>query len=437
MNKQHQSAKSTKHIAMGMIGLGTVGTGIVRLLARQHRLVLKKIAVRHLQKRRVLKPSCPISNNVADIIADPEIEILIEVMGGEHPALEYIQQALESGKHVITANKEVLAKHGPALFKIAQEKGVNIFFEASVAGGIPLIATMHKGLGATKIISVIGILNGTTNFILSQLEKTNLSYSSVLSLAQQLGIAEADPSADIDGHDVAYKLSIISALAFGQFVNPDSIYKEGIACINAADIKQAMELGYRIKLIGITKRTDNEQLDVRVHPMLIPITHPLASVSDSQNGIIVSTEAIDQIMLVGPGAGQMATASAVIGDIVNLSTAMHLPDFGSYFHFKIAPDLAEIAAAEKCICPFYLRLSVIDIPGVIGQIGTIFGAHSISINTILQKGISNDRATIIILTENVQNSDMYKALQQLSKCDFLKSIEGCIRVLKPVIQNAQ
>ena len=262
-------------------------------------------------------------------------------MGGEHPALEYIKEALENGKHVITADKEVLRQARPCPLQNCQRKSVAIFFEASVAGGIPLISTIHKGLGATKILSVIGILNGTTNFILSQIENSDLSFQSVLSLAQQLGIAESDPSADIDGYDVAYKLSIISALAFGQFVDPDSIYREGIAGIHAQDIKQAKELGYRIKLLGITRRANNERLDVRVHPMLVPINHPLASVSDSQNSIMLSTEAIDQIMLAGPGAGQLPTASAVIGDIVNLSTALQLPNFASYFHFQISPDLSQ------------------------------------------------------------------------------------------------
>jgi homoserine dehydrogenase len=423
-----------------MIGLGTVGAGVVQLLNQQRKLTLKKIAVRSLEKPRRIELRCPISANVSDLIDDPEIEILIEVMGGEHPALEYIEAALERRKHVVTANKEVLAKHGPALFEKARRQGVTIFFEAAVAGGIPLISTMHKGLEAIQISSVIGILNGTTNFILSKMEESSLSYEAALAQAQKLGIAEADPASDVDGHDVAYKLSILSALAFGQFVQPASIPKQGITNIGPDALAHAKELGYRVKLLGICRKVnerDNKSyLDVRVQPMFVPVNHPLAAVSASKNGILVRSDAVDEIILVGPGAGQMPTASAVVGDLINLASALQLPDFASYFHYDIAPQWAQLADKDDFVCPFYLRLSVANLPGVIGRIGTTFGAHDISINTILQHGVHNDHAKVVILTQAVRNGNLHRALQELSQSDYVKGVEECVGIFEPAYENA-
>src|SRR5262249_10048698 len=218
-------------VVLAMIGLGTVGSGVVRLLSEDRQLILKKVAVRDPKRPRPIPPSCPVTANVSEIIDDPEIEILVEVMGGEEPALEYIERAIERRKHVVTANKEVLAKHGPHLFDLARKRGVAIFFEAAVAGGIPLISTISKGLEANQLASVTGILNGTTNFILSRMEEKSESYQSALAEAQSLGYAEADPTNDVDGHDVGYKLSILSALAHGRFVKPAEIYKEGIRAV--------------------------------------------------------------------------------------------------------------------------------------------------------------------------------------------------------------
>lgn len=422
-------------VVVGMIGFGTVGTGVVRLLSQQKHLTLKKIAVRDLQKKRDVQASCPITTNVDEVIDDPEIEILIEVMGGEQPALGHIQKAIEKRKHIVTANKEVLAKHGPALFAAARAKGVAIFFEASVAGGIPLISTIHKGLEANQISSVTGILNGTTNFILSSMEESGESYDAALAKAQALGFAEADPTNDVDGHDVAYKLSILSALSYQRFVQPRSIYKEGIRRISAEDISQAREFGYRIKLVGSTSRV-NGSVDVRVHPMLVPLGHPLAAVGGSNNGILVSGDAVGEIVMVGPGAGQMPTASAVVGDTINLASALQLPDFASYFQPEIESSWADTAPAGDWKCPYYIRLSVSDTPGVIGRIGTIFGEHKISIQSIVQKGVQDDGATIVILTHAVRDADMEAATKTLTSCDFLRELESCIRIFKPVPKNA-
>jgi homoserine dehydrogenase len=256
-------------VVLGMLGLGTVGLGVVKLLAQQRHLVLKKVAVRDEFKPRGLDLPCPVTTNAQEVIDDPEIEILVEVVGGEQPALDYLKRAIEKRKHIVTANKEVLARHGPQLFELSRQKGIAIFFEASVAGGVPLISTIHKGLEANEIFSVAGILNGTTNFILSSMEERGEEFSVALSKAQALGYAEADPTSDVEGHDVAYKLSILCALAYGKFVRPENIYRKGITGITPADLTQARQFGYRIKLIGIARQVESG-LHVRVHPTLVP-----------------------------------------------------------------------------------------------------------------------------------------------------------------------
>lgn len=422
-------------VVLGMIGLGTVGVGVVRLLHQHKKLALKKVAVRDIGKARAVTPSCPVVDDVASVIDDPEIEVLIEVMGGEEPALGFIERAIEKRKHVVTANKEVLAKHGPRLFELARKRGVAIFFEASVAGGVPLISTIHKGLEANRIRSVTGILNGTTNFILSSMESGGESYESALAKAQALGFAEADPTSDVDGHDVAYKLSILSALSFGSFVRPDSIFKEGIRSISGEDMAQAAAFGYRIKLVGSTARAEGG-LSVRVHPMLVPLGHPLAAVSGSMNGILVVGDAVGQIVMVGPGAGELPTASAVVGDTINLASALQLPDFASYFQPAISSQWAETVDPGLFRSPFYLRLSVADTPGVIGKIGTIFGEHGISIKSIIQHGVHDTGATIVILTHSVPDAAMQEALRVLAGCDFMHKLASRIRIFEPAGDDA-
>ncbi len=422
-------------VVLGMIGLGTVGSGVVQLLNQHKHLQLKKIAVRDLDKERLSNPGCPITSDVSEIIDDPEVEVLVEVMGGEEPALSYIKRALAKRKHVVTANKEVLAKHGPSLFQLAREKSVTIFFEASVAGGIPLISTIQRGLGANQFSAVTGILNGTTNFILSNMEEKGLSYDAALAEAQRLGFAESDPSADVDGHDVAYKLSILAALSFQRFVKPADIFREGIRKITPDDLALAKEFGYRIKLVGTARNTrpgdKNGALAVRVHPTLVPLSHPLAAVSGSNNCILVTGDAVGEIIMVGPGAGSLPTASAVVGDIINLESALKLPDFASYFQPSITSEWAATASPGDWISPYFLRLSVADTPGVIGTIGTIFGNHQISIQSIIQRGVIAGRATIVILTHGVVGSDMDAALAELKQCAFLDSVVSAIRIYKP------
>lgn len=414
-------------VVVGMIGFGTVGTGVVRLLENSGGIHLKRIAVRDTNKKRSVKAPCPVSAHAMDLIDDPEIEVLIEVMGGETPAVDFIRAAIEKRKHIVTANKEVLAKHGPELFKLAASKGVAIFFEASVAGGIPLISTIHMGLEANQISSVAGILNGTTNFILSSMEEKGEDFQSALETAQKLGYAEADPTADIEAHDVAYKLSILTALAYGSFARPSEILREGISKISPGDFAKAKEFGYRIKLIGSTARCGGG-IDVRVRPTLVPLQSPLAHVSGANNGIVVQGDAVGELTMIGPGAGEMPTASAVVGDLINLASALKLPDFASYFQAAIGSGWAELSSSGDWSCPYYLRIYVHDHPGVIGQIGTIFGEHKISISSIIQHGVSDEHASIIIITHNVKEKDMKGALAELSKREFLKRLASCLPI---------
>jgi homoserine dehydrogenase len=426
-------------VVLGLIGFGTVGSGVVQLLSHQKSLNLKKIAVLDSNKERPVKTVCPVTTNVNEIIEDPEIEIVIEAMGGEHPALEYIRGALERRKHVVTANKEVLAKYGPELFALARQKGVAIFFEASVAGGIPLISTMNKGLEANEIAAVTGILNGTTNFILSSMESKGESYNAALKQAQELGFAEADPTNDVDGHDVAYKLSILSALAYERFIKPQDIFCEGIRNVTAQDMAHAKEFGYRIKLIGTSRMAKDAEsgesaCDVRVHPMLVPLTHPLANVSGSSNGILVNGHAVGEILMVGPGAGSLPTASAVVGDTINLASALQLPDFATYFQPNIRSEWGKVVAVGSWSCPFFLRMLVSDTAGVIGQIGTILGAHKISLSSIVQKGVQKDEhgasAEIIIMTQSTKEQTLRDAISEMQKCSFFKSMESLFRVFE-------
>ena len=418
------------NVVVGMLGLGTVGVGVVKLLSNHPTIQLKKVAVRDLAKAREISPDCELTDNPEAVVNDPEIEVLIEGMGGEQPALKLITDAINSGKHVVTANKEVLAKNGPELFRKAREKEVAIFFEASVAGGVPLISTIQKGLEANQISSVFGILNGTTNFILSKMEKEALPFAQVLKEAQDLGFAEADPTSDVEGFDVAYKLSILTALAFGKFVKPDDIYREGITKIAAEDLEHAAEFGYRIKLLGMAARLKKDAISARVQPVLVPLSHSIASLSGASNGIVVRGDAVGELMMIGPGAGQLPTASAVVGDVVNLETALRLQDFASYFHTKVGGDWQTVQDPDEWQSAYYLRLAVDDHPGVIGRIGTIFGEHEISISSIIQRGVTAEAANVIIITHPVKTGNLNRALATLSKENFLSSIASRLAIFE-------
>lgn len=414
-------------VVVGMLGLGTVGTGVVKLFKNHNSLVLKRVAVKDASKVRDVELSSQVTTNPEDVVNDPEIEVLIEVMGGEKPALDLIVKAIESRKHVVTANKEVLAKHGPELFKLARDKEVAIFFEASVAGGVPLISTIQKGLGANELESILGILNGTTNFILSQMEEKGASFADALAQAQKLGFAEADPTNDVEGFDVAYKVSILAALAFGSFVKPTEIYRRGITQIEPIDLEHAREFGYRIKLIGRADR-NKSNVAARVEPCLVPLSHPLASVSGGNNGIVVNGHAVGELMMVGPGAGQLPTASAIVGDVINLATALRLQDFASYFHHPVGAEWQSVTPSDQWVSPYYIRLEVEDHPGVIGKIGSIFGANQISIQSIIQRGVEDKGASVVIVTHPVEAGRIDRAVAAMESEAFLRRLGTCLAI---------
>lgn len=416
-------------ITLGILGLGTVGTGVVKLLANDPRFRIKWAAVRDVSKSREVEiSSVRITDRPFDVVNDPEVEIVIEVAGGITSIYELIKRAIEQGKHIVTANKELIARHGSEIFELADRHNVTVLFEAAVGGGIPLISTIQRGLQANEISSVAGILNGTTNYILTAMEERGLSFEEALAEAQRLGFAEADPTNDVEAIDVAYKITILASLAFGRFVNADAVYRQGITRISDQDIKIAAEFGYRIKLIGLARRGDG-CLDVRAHPMLVPVHHLLASVEGANNAIFISGSAVGEVMLVGPGAGQMPTASAVVGDLINLASALRLQDFAPYFQPPIESREAPLCPIEDSESAFYIRLETNDTPGVIGNIGHALGGHQVSLHSLLQRGVTEDGgATIVLLTHRASERSVAGALREIEAQATTRQINVALRV---------
>jgi len=394
----------TTKTTLGIFGLGTVGTGVLTLLSDNPQFDIRKIAVRDRNKPREIDLSkFEITDDPYQLVEDPHIEIIVEVAGGLDPAFEVVKRAITKGKHVVTANKELIAKHGPEIFDLANRHGVTIFFEAAVGGGIPLISTLQRGLQANRFSRVAGIVNGTTNYILTKMELEQKPFADALREAQAAGYAEADPTDDIEGRDVVYKIAILSSLAFQSPVEVEKIYCQGITQITDLDIKIAAEFGYRIKMIGLTQPGEGRTLDVRVHPMLVPLHHPLAGVEGVNNAIFISGSAVGEIMISGPGAGRYPTASAVVGDIINIASALKLPDFARYFQPPISSLVSDVFPIEKTTNAYYIRLETHDTPGVIGSLGHAFGAHDVSLHSVTQKGVSKTgAATIVLLTHRVR-----------------------------------
>ncbi len=421
---------STK-TTLGIFGLGTVGTGVVALLRDNPQFDIRAISVRDRNKSRDLDFSdFELNQDPFKLAEDPTIEILVEVAGGIDPAYEVVKRAIAAGKHIVTANKELIAKHGPELFALANQHKVTIFFEAAVGGGIPLISTLQRGLQANRVSRVAGIVNGTTNYILTKMEREQKSFADALAEAQAAGYAEADPTDDVEGRDVVYKIAILSSLAFQAPIEVDRIYRQGITEITDLDIKLAREFGYRLKMIGLAQRGENDTLDVRVHPMLIPLGHPLAGVDGVNNAIFISGSAVGEIMLMGPGAGRYPTASAVVGDVINIASAVKLPDFAQYFQLPISSNVSEVSPIEESENGYYIRLETHDSPGVIGQLGQAFGNHGVSLHSFTQRGVTADgTATIVLLTHKVKEKHLQAALQEITAHPTTKQIGVVLRVL--------
>jgi homoserine dehydrogenase len=427
-------------IGIGLLGLGTVGAGVLKIY-RQHRAALEakagcRLLMQAVATRDVARPreglalaDWPLTTDVERVLADPGIAIVIELIGGLEPARSYLLRAMGAGKHVVTANKALLATHGPELFGAARRHGVLLGFEAAVAGGLPIIRALRDGLCANRILSVRGIINGTSNFILTKMTDEGRSFADVLREAQAAGYAEADPTLDIEGIDSAHKLQILASLAFRTAVHLKEIHAEGIAGILPDEIANARELGYRIKLLAIAKLTD-DALEVRVHPAMIPAESPLASVAGVFNAIVVSGDAVGDQMFYGRGAGQLPTASAVWSDAIEIARR------AAYQHEALPEDLPLIDSGRLRLCPmeeiqsaYYLRVMVQDRPGVLAQVAGALGRHRISIASVIQKERSGVSAVpIVMMTHEARERDMRGAIEEIDRLGVVAGRTVMLRV---------
>ncbi|MCL6471267.1 MAG: homoserine dehydrogenase [Firmicutes bacterium] len=423
-----------KRIGVGIIGYGTVGSGVYHILTTKAQKLstlagvnIEVVLVAEKYPKRVKGevPAKLITNDAYKVINNPDIDIVVEVIGGIEPAYTFIKAALENKKHVVTANKALMASRGGALLELAELNGVDLFFEASVGGGIPIIRPLKHCLAGNTIYRVMGIINGTTNYILSKMANEGMSFNQALKEAQAQGFAEADPSADVDGHDAAAKIAILASIAFNSRVTVDKVYTEGITSIDYQDIVYAREMGYTIKLLALAKE-DDEGIDVRVHPAMIPEKHPLASVSGVMNAIFVEGDAVGEVMFYGPGAGRLPAASAVVGDVFEIAQNMHLNKIGSmtcgcFERKKIKP-------IEKTKSRYYMRLEALDRPGVLAKISKALGDSDVSIETAIQKNSSGEYAELVFGTHLVQEKNLQKALKKIEQLDVVAMIHNVIRM---------
>ena len=431
---------------IGLLGLGTVGTGTAQILQQptgRHPMVqeieIHKVGVRSLDKpRSVSLPPEVLTTDVEGIVTDPAVDIVVEVLGGLEPARSLILQAIAHGKHVVTANKAVISRYGDEIFTAANQAGVYVLLEAAVGGGIPVIQPLKQSLGVNQISSITGIVNGTTNYILTKMQATGAAFTDILSEAQQLGYAEADPTADVDGLDAADKIAILASLAFGGRIKLQDIHCEGIRQVSAADIAYAEKLGFVIKLLAVAKRestvdtSEEDLLQVRVHPTLVPTDHPLASISGVYNAILAEGEPIGQVMFFGPGAGAGPTASAVVSDIVNIAAVLKTGENGEGLHPLLScthQHYCAIAPIGELVTRFYARFLTKDHPGVIGSLGTCFGKYNVSLESIVQTGFQGELAEIVVVTHDVREENFRQALEQMGTLDAVDSIPSILRVL--------
>ena len=418
---------SIKPINVGLLGIGTVGGGTFTVLQRNAEEIARRagrpirivvVADKNVElAKKVTGGACRVTDDAFSVVSDPEVDIVIELIGGYGVAKELVLKAIANGKHVVTANKALLATHGNEIFKAAQDKGVMVAFEAAVAGGIPIIKAVREGLTANRIEWIAGIINGTTNFILSEMRDKGLSFDTVLKEAQRLGYAEADPTFDIEGVDAAHKITILAALAFGIPMQFDKAYIEGISKLDAIDIKYAEQLGYRIKLLGITKRTP-EGVELRVHPTLIPSKRLIANVEGAMNAVVVQGDAVGATLYYGKGAGAEPTASAVIADLVDV-TRMHTADpLNRVPHLAFQPNAIsdlKILSMDEVQTSYYLRLRVQDKPGVLADITRILADEQISIDAVIQKEPEEgeEQTDLIMLTHLTREKRINAAIVKI------------------------
>ena len=425
---------SEKVIYAAILGAGTVGMGTYKLCQAMEdeikhktgaRLVVKKILVRNIGKKRDGIPEELLTDDWADIITDDQISIIVELMGGIHPAKDYVLDALKAGKQVVTANKDLIAEYGEEVGNAGEKSGNDLQFEAAVAGAIPIIRPLKQSMAGNNITEIIGIVNGTTNYILTKMTESGMNYKDALAKATELGYAEADPTADVEGYDAGRKIAIMASIAFNSRVTFADVYTEGITKISADDIKYAKEFGYVIKLLGVAKNTD-DGIEVKVHPMLIPSNHPLATVNDAFNAVFVHGLAMDDAMFMGRGAGQMPTASAVVGDIIDVCRNIVHDSCGKigcccYKHLNVK-NIADTSSK------FFLRLEIADRSGVLANIASVLGNSGVSIAQVVQKKSKDGVAELVIITDEVKEKHFNDAMAVFKGLSAVKNIAGVIRV---------
>ncbi len=421
-------------VNIGLVGLGTVGQGVYQLLSRDNEEIgerlgadirIKRVLVRDPEKERgVVVPSGVLTSDQRILLDDDEIEVIVEVMGGTGIARELVMAAIARGKSVVTANKELIADYGREILTAAEEQGVDVFFEASVGAGIPIIRPLKDSLIGNRVQRVMGIVNGTTNFILSQMAKGN-EYDAALAQAQALGYAESDPGNDVEGRDAAAKIAILASIAFNSRVTSADVHTEGITTITGQDIVNARELGYSVKLLALAK-TDGDQLDVRVHPTMIPLEHPLASVTDAYNAIFVEGDAVGELMFFGLGAGSLPTASAVVADVFaaadNRRRRMSGRSACTCFKDMQIKPIGEVESR------YYLLIDCVDRPGVLGQIAQVFGDNHVSLGNVIQKRTGNGMAEVVFMTHMVSEAGFQTAIDGIRALDAVSAVRNFIRV---------
>jgi homoserine dehydrogenase len=432
---------SMRKINLGILGLGTVGTGVVKLIQEHADLLRKKVGA-PLQIARIAdvdleKPRGVsldrglLTRDANEVVEDPEIQIVAELIGGVGAARDLSLKALRNGKHLVTANKALLALHGREIYRAAAEHQVNLGFEASVCGGIPILRALREGLVANRIQVILGIINGTANYILTQMSEEGKDFGSALAEAQAKGYAEADPSFDVKGFDAAHKLQILSSLAYGGYIDFDRIYVEGISSLSPLDIKYAGEFGYKVKLLAITKESNGKR-EVRVHPTLIPQHYLLASVGGVFNAVYIKGDAVGPLLFYGQGAGQMPTASAVVSDIVEIGQDILLrrPAYSNALPLHQAEEVGiSILDIAEVRCRYYLRVSALDQPGVLSRVSGILGDHHISISSVIQKERHEESSVpVVMMTHEAKEGDMRQALEEIDRLEVVSRNTICIRV---------
>ena len=423
-----------RNINIALLGAGTVGGGVYRLIKENREefkdrtgavINVKKVLVRDMSKDRPGFDKAVLTDDFNEIISDKDIEIVVELMGGLHPALEYVTESLKAGKQVVTANKDLIAEHGELIGNLAEQMGSDLLFEAAVAGAIPIIRPLKQSMAGNNISEIMGIVNGATNYILTKMSETGMSYSDALAKATELGYAEADPTADVEGYDAGRKVAIMATIAFHSRVVFNQVYTEGITKITADDIRYAKEFGYVIKLVGVAKQTENG-IEAKVHPMLIPEDHPLAGVRDSYNAVFVHGDAMEDITFMGRGAGMMPTASAVMGDVIDVCRDLVYDSCGRVGCncYKKMP----VKRIEDSESKFFLRIIAEDRPGVLANIASVLGNNDVSIAQVVQKSRKSGTAELVIITDTVLEKNINDALAVFKGMSVVKDIPGVIRV---------